>query len=90
MNSYEITTQSSSPTGIQGVLPFAYLDSGSKTNSISQVRGMRTADCDSRNDPIRCVMNFFSGTIVMSPQEVRPIGEIFPLDLIRKGKGPRC
>ena len=90
MNNYETTTGSSIPAFRQGLLPFAYIDKGTKTNSISQGRGMYSEDSNTQHDPVCSIVKFFSGTIVMSGQELRPIGEIFPQDLIKKGKGSRC
>jgi len=90
MNNYEITNSLSMPAFTQGILPFAHIDKGTKTNCIQQGRRMFAPDNNPQTDPVRSLINMFSGTIVMSGQELRQIGEIFPQDLIKKGKGSRC
>lgn len=88
MNRTEIIHSSRSQSAIQGVLPFMCFDDEFKADSLSgfDENCMRL---NKRQDPVQQVMKYFSGTIVTSRAEVRPVSEIFSPDLKWK-KGSRC
>ncbi len=88
MNRAEMMHSSWSQTAIQGVLPFMCFDDEYKVDSLSRFNE-NIMHLNKRQDPVQQVMKYFSGTIVTSRAEVRPVSEIFSPDLIWK-KGPRC